>query len=227
MTINLVVLLYTWDSSAILEEPEISDTTDWNIQIDENGGISFICLQCGDNSLEKLYSCPSGIDDVKFLLPLSDGNEIRRISQGMISHDEVYNFIEFYERYQQYYKGVPVLNDGRLYYLLTPKGKRMTSGWFSWFFDIKDLDVSPNITKDQAMDIVSEYTGIPINEYWDCEDLTIREFNSKPHLIYIICFPHIGPITSPVLGITAPTDIAYIDAHSGEILYTNYIKTSD
>jgi hypothetical protein len=198
------------------------DTTDWIIHRDETGRITdFTCFQVGNDKEEKLYGCPSCLGDVKYLFPLSEGNEIRLIDvQKDAPNDCFPHFMGYGERYKQYYKDVPVSSDSRFYYLLTPEGKRMTYAWFH-FYDIKDLDVNPDITKQQAMEIFSNYTNQPIEDYWKCTDLYIDELD-KQRLVYDVTGPYAPWPEDGSIPIVAPTYFACIDAHTGEIIRTNY-----
>ena len=198
------------------------DTTDWIIHRDETGRITdFTCFQVGNDKEEKLYGCPSCLDDVKYLFPLSEDNEIRLIGiQKDSPIDRFPHFMGYGERYKQYYKDVPVSSDSRFYYLLTPEGKRMTYAWF-YFYDIKDLDVNPDITKQQAMEIFSNYTNQPIEDYWKCSDLYIEKFD-KQHLVYDVTGPYAPWPEDSSIPIVAPRYFAFIDAHTGEIIHTNY-----
>ena len=234
---------FTIYKSSLSHDPSAMDPSDWDVQTEENGEISFRCFQPGNEELEKLYSCPSCLEDVAFLLPLSEDNEIRRISQGILPFDDgVFHFMEFYEHYQQYYKGVPVLNDGKLIYLLTPKGKRMTNGWFRGFFDIKDLDVTPDITKEQAVRIFSNFTNLTVelsDEYYETVKLYVGVFDSEmegknvrsAHLYYLVVGPrgnYAGILVPPYVALYSGTPcVAMIDAHTGEILKTNYEKSQE
>lgn len=198
------------------------DTTNWIIHRDEAGRITdFTCFQTGYDKEEKLYGCPSCLDDVKYLFPLSEGNELRLVSIQKDSPSDIFpHFMQYGERYKQFYKDVPVTSDSRFYYILTPEGKRMTYAWF-YFYDIKDLDVNPDITKQQAMEIFSNYSNQPIEDYWECSDLYIAEFD-KQRLAYDVTGPYAPWPEDGSIPIVAPRYFASIDAHTGEIIRTNY-----
>ncbi len=230
---------YTWDtsrapfpSSAIITEvvPNSEsyvfdkDTTDWIISKDEEGKItSFTCFQPTIDHEEKLYGCPSSFDDIKYLFPLSEDNEYRLLDIGTDTYFPL-NVPMYYETYRQYYKGVPISGiNGRIDYFLTTEGKRMCHAYFN-YCDTKDIDVNPQITKQQALEILSNYTNMPIEDNWTCSDLEICKFYTTIqginiptlHLVYFL-EGHRRQSIIRNQEIEVPYT-ATIDAHTGEIL---------
>ena len=130
----------------------------------------------------------------------------------------------YYETYRQYYKGVAISGiNGRIGYFFTTEGKRMSHAYFN-YCDIKDIDVNPQITKQQALEILSNYTNMPIEDNWTCSELEIGKLYttiqgiSIPtlHLVYFL-EGHRRKSIIRNQEIEVPYT-ATIDAHTGEIL---------
>ena len=199
----------------------------WTITRDESNrvtGLTFFLL--GNDSFEKLYSCPSSLDEIMYLFPLSDGNEIRLIRQGELSVVEGYpDFQQFYEVYEHYYKGVLVANGmSRFYYFITPQGKRMSYALTESFIDIKGLNPIPDISEQKARQILASYLNVDRDDTWPC-NLYVKEYSSRKNgqvvrdqrLIYFVEGPY-APGDPDVCYFRAPRYYAEIDAHTSELI---------
>ena len=213
--------------NSFIEKYYTESINGWTITRDESNrvtGLTFFLL--GNDSFEKLYSCPSSLDEIMYLFPLSDGNEIRLIRQGELSAvDEYPDFQQFYEVYEHYYKGVLVANGmSRFYYFITPQGKWMSYAFTESFIDIKDLDPIPEITEQKAKQILANYLNVDRDDTWPCK-LYINEYSSRKNglvvrdqrLVYCIEGPY-APGDPNVMYFTAPRYHAQIDAHTGELI---------
>ena len=139
----------------------------------------------GQDDLEKLMSAPTSFEDIRYLFPLSEGNEIRLVGQGENSPigeasglGDLSHYPQYYENYTQYYKGVPIGNWCRINYFGTPQGKRMTYATWSPCIDVKNLDPTPNISEQKARQVMADYLEVDRNDSWPCE-MKIREYSTK------------------------------------------------
>lgn len=209
------------------EECHTDSINGWAITRDESERVTYvICFLAGQDPVEKLYNNPSSFDEIKYLFPLSEGNEIRLESEGKLQPFEgLPEFGQYYEQYSQYYKGIYVLNAGaRFFYFTTPEGKRLSYGWAAPFNDIKDLDTTPLLSEQNARQVLADYLKVDRDDSWDC-NLCIKEFSSrengkivrKQRLVYFVMGPY-APGDPNVYYYRTPQYMALIDAHTGELI---------
>ena len=136
---NKPIAVYDTSQLVYDEQQTITEENGLAIYRDESGRVTGIeAFMAGQDNLEKLMSAPTSFEDIKYLFPLSEGNEIRLVGQGENSPigeasglGEMWHYPQYYENYTQYYKGVPIGNWCRINYFGTPQGKRMTYATWS------------------------------------------------------------------------------------------------
>ena len=198
---------------------------------DESGRVTSIeSFQPGEDITEKLKSAPASFEDISHFFPLSEGNELRLSEEGELDPYEPQPYWpQSFQSFQQYYKNVPVSNgQARMFYYLTPEGKRMSNGWFGPFVDVNSLDPKPSITEQQACQVLADYLDTKIGNDWTCT-LTVREYSMKKEgkivrevrLIYTV----IGPVTATKPNTEycfVPRCYADVDAHTGQLLTISF-----
>ena len=224
--------LYSYNQLYYEETNTTSTENGLTITRDEAGRVVGIeSFMPGDDFVEKLMSAPTSFDEIKYLFPLSEGNEIRLIGSGKnppigenSDYRDLAHYEQSYENYNQYYKNVPVSSWFRINYFITPEGKRLSYAMGSPFIDVKNLDPKPSITEQQARQVLADYLDIDSDDSWTCS-LLIREYVTKKdgkiqrdiRLIYRIRGPY-APMDDNVYYITAPQYHAEVDAHTGQLL---------
>ena len=187
--------------------------------------VSMTFFHPGVDPVDKLYGCPASLDEVKHLVPLSEGNEIRLTGEGSLgAFDGQPELLQYRrEEYRQYYKGVPV-SSGYADFFVTPQGRRISQVVFGPFIDIKDFDTTPRISEQQARQKLADYLGVAKDDSWPC-GLCIKEFSTRENdkvvrhlrLVYQIMGP-VVPDGSEVVNVWAPRYEATVDAHTGELI---------
>jgi hypothetical protein len=223
-TTSIAIGIY---DNSFTEQHNTESINGWTITRDESDRVTqLIFFLAGYDPIEKLYSCPTSLDDIMNFFPLSDGNEIRLIHQDkptpVDGHPELQ---QSYEEYDHYYKGVLVVNGmSRLYYFITPQGKRMSYAITESFIDIKNLDPIPDISEQKARQILANYLNVDRDDTWPCK-LYVKEYSSRKNglvvrdqrLIYFVTGPY-APSDPNVWYYTAPRYHAEIDAHTSELI---------
>ena len=200
---------------------------------DESGRVTYVeAFSAGQDNLEKLMKAPSSFEDISFLFPMSEGNEIKLTRTGdnppigdYPGLGELADYPQYFEDYTQYYKGVPVVgNMKRINYFMTPEGKRMSVAIFGPVVDVNNLNTLPSISEQQARQVLADYLDVKADDSWPCE-LQIREFSTKKdgkiqrdvRLVYHIEGP-LAPMDPNVYYFMAPRYYATIDAHTGLLI---------
>ena len=224
------------DSSQLVydEHQTITEENGLTIFRDETGRVTQIqAFIAGQDDLEKLMSAPTSFEDIRYLFPLSEGNEIRLLRQGenppigeASGLGELSRYPQYYEDYTQYYKDVPTGRWCRINYFGTPQGKRISYVTVGPFIDIKDLDLNPKVTVQQARQVLADYLEVDRDDSWSCE-LRIREYSTRKdgkiqrdvRLIYFITGPY-APSNPDVMyyDIIAPHYQAEVDALTGQLV---------
>ena len=223
-TTSIAIGIY---DNSFTEQHHTESNNGWTITRDESDrvtGLTFFLL--GNDPFEKVYSSPTSLDEIMYLFPLSDGNEIRLIRQGELSPvDDYPELQQFYEVYEHYYKGVLVVNGmSRFYYFITPQGKRMSYALTESFIDIKGLNPIPDISEQKARQILANYLNVDRDDTWPC-NLYVKEYSSRKNgqvvrdqrLIYFVEGPY-APGDPDVDYFRAPRYYAEIDAHTSELI---------
>lgn len=232
---------FSWTKPQVTDFSPL-DVSSWDIQRDEAGRIErFTCFDPQKDPMDKLYRCPSSFEDIKFLFPLSEGNEIRFDEPYPLYVDAKFPSLMISKVFgQQYYKDIRVEGgQGCFSYYLTRDGLRMSSAFFEPFYDIKDLDVNPHITYEKAAEVFTNYTNLPLAR--PIEEMLRDTLGTQPHIgefvtlengkaarsvhLYYTIYGPLGHCNEPLIPGTAISEsrcIAMIDAHTGEILKTNY-----
>ena len=216
-----------FNSFSYVEEEYQTDTINgWAISRDESERVCYLSFfNAGQDPIDKLYSSPTSFDELKHLFPLSEGNEIRLTGEGETGVlADLSDLKQYYEDYTQYYKGVPVQALGRIYYYITPQGKRMSYAWTGPFIDIKNLDTNPNISEQEARQILAKYLKVKRDDSWSCSIYIIESPSRnngtivrKQRLVYHVWGPY-APSVPGVCYFRAPQYNAIIDAHTGELI---------
>ena len=95
------------DSSQLVynEQQTITEENGLTIFRDETGRVTQIqAFIVGQDDLEKLMSAPTSFEDIRYLFPLSEGNEIRLLRQGENPPIGEASGLEDLSRYPQYYE---------------------------------------------------------------------------------------------------------------------------
>ena len=229
---NKPIAVYDTSQLVYDEQQTITEENGLAIYRDETGRVTQIqAFIAGQDDLEKLMSAPTSFEDIRYLFPLSEGNEIRLVWQGenppieeVNGLGEMWHYPQYYEDYTQYYKGVPISNWCRINYFETPQGKRMTYATLSPFIDVKNLDPTPTITEQKARQVLADYLEVDRDDSWSCT-LEIREYSTKKdgkiqrdvRLIYFVTGPY-APIDPYVFSFMAPHYYADVDAHTGQLV---------
>ena len=214
------------------EQQTITEENGLTIYRDESGRVTGIqAFVTGQDNMEKLMSAPTSFEDIRYLFPLSEGNEIRLVGQGenppigeASGLGDLSDYPQYYEDYTQYYKGVPISNRCRINYFGTPQGKRMTYAMLGPFIDVKNLDPTPTITEQKARQVLADYLEVNRDDSWPCT-LGIREYSTKKdgkiqrdvRLIYFVTGPY-APMEPYILYCMAPQYYAEVDAHTGQLV---------
>lgn len=121
----------------------------------------------------------------------------------------------FFERYQQYYRGVKV-EDGHYSFRFKDNRMKVANGHY---IDVADINPVPSISKEEAIKYYASSLGLERGDITEgYVDLIIKEIPSgqsrlqdiNPSLVYRICLDsHKG--TDDFVG--------YVDAHTGKILH--------
>jgi hypothetical protein len=195
------------------EQYTTSEENGLSITRDESGRVRYIVVFRPDqDGVEKLLNAPTSFDDIRYLFPLSEGNEIKIEDEG-----------DTKEKYIQYYKGIPVMSGSIIKYFVTMQGRRISEADIH-FFDVKDLDPNPDLSKDDALQVFANYIKVPRQTDWTCY-LFVNEYSKRSdsqiirdhRLIYTVYgrLPNFG--YDKVYEVE-PLYEAEIDAHTGEIL---------
>jgi hypothetical protein len=223
-TTSIAIGIY---DNSFTEQHHTESINGWTITRDESDRVTqLIFFLAGYDPIEKLYSSPTSLDEIMNFFPLSDGNEIRLIHQDkptpVDGHPELQ---QSYEEYDHYYKGVLVVNGmSRLYYFITPQGKRMSYALTKSFIDIKNLNPIPDISEQKARQILANYLNVDRDDTWPC-NLYVKEYSSRKNgqvvrdqrLIYFVEGPY-APGDPDVEYFRAPRYYAEIDAHTSELI---------
>ena len=117
------------------------------------------------------------------------------------------------ERYQQYYKGVKVDNAHYTFHYIDGKMSNIHGN----YVPIHNLDVTPSISGQKAIELYASYNEILSHVQMEksSADILVKEVPLEQRdtvlLVYKVCL-----FTDNISNI----DIGYIDAHSGEVVYT-------
>ena len=120
-----------------------------------------------------------------------------------------------FERYQQYFKGVKV-EDGHYNFRLKNNKMKVVTGHY---VDVSNIDPIPTITESEAIKMYALYLGVNRDELVNSiSNLVIKE---TPE--YIISAKRVALVYKVALDLTnnRKEDFGYVDAHTGEILYTD------
>lgn len=229
---NKPIPVYNVSQLVYDEQQTKTEENGLTIYRDESGRVTAIeAFLAGQDDLEKLMSAPTSFEDIRYLFPLSEGNEIRLVGQGENSPigeasglGDLSHYPQYYENYTQYYKGVPIGNWCRINYFGTPQGKRMTYATWSPCIDVKNLDPTPNISEQKARQVMADYLEVDRDDSWPCT-LKISEFSTKKdgkiqrdvRLIYFVTGPY-APMDPDVFYFMAPRYYAEVDAHTGQLV---------
>lgn len=207
---NEVALIHNFDCE---EQYTTSEENGLSITRDESGRVRFIvAFRPDEDGVEKLLNAPTSFDDIRYLFPLSEGNEIKIADEG-----------ETKEKYIQYYKGIPVMSGSIIRYFVTMQGRRISEADIH-FFDVKDLDLNPDLSKDDALQVFANYLKVPRQTDWTCY-LYINEYSKRSgsqiirdhRLIYTV-YGRLPNYSDDKVYEVEPLYEAEIDAHTGEIL---------
>ena len=229
---NKPIAVYDTSQLVYDEQQTITEENGLTIYRDESGRVTQIqAFIAGQDDLEKLMSAPTSFEDIRYLFPLSEGNEIRQVGQGenptigeASGLGDLSDYPQYYEDYTQYYKGVPIGNRSRINYFGTPQGKRMTYATLGPFIDVKNLNPTPTISERKARQMLADYLEVDRDDSWPCE-LKIREYSTKKDgkiqrdvkLIYIVTGPY-APQDPNVFYYMAPHYYAEVDAHTSQLV---------
>lgn len=216
------------------EQQTITEENGLTVFRDETGRVTQIqAFIAGRDDLEKLMAAPTSFEDIRYLFPLSEGNEIRLLRQGenppigeTSGLGDLSHYPQYYEDYTQYYKGVPTGRWCRINYFGTPQGKRMSYVTVGPFIDIKGLDINPRQKEQQARQVLADYLEVERDDSWPCE-LKIREYSTRKdgkiqrdiRLVYFITGPY--ALSDPDVmyyDIILPRYQAEVDAHTGQLV---------
>ena len=229
-------LIPIYDASQLVynEQRTVTEENGLTIYRDESGRATGIeAFLAGQDDMEKLMGAPTSFEDIRYLFPLSEGNEIRMVGQGenppigeAAGLGDLSHYPQYYENYTQYYKGVPIgySNRCRINYFGTPQGKRMTYATLGPFIDVKNLNPTPTISERNARQMLADYLEVDRDDSWPCE-LKIKEYSTKKdgkiqrdvRLIYIVTGPY-APQDPDVFYYMAPHYYAEVDAHTSQLV---------
>lgn len=229
---NKLIPIYDASQLVYNEQGTITEENGLTIRRDESGRVVVVeAFLAGQDDMEKLMNAPTSFEDIRYLFPLSEGNEIRMVGQGeyppigeAAGLGDLSHYPQYYENYTQYYKGVPIGNISRINYFGTPQGKRMTYAMFGAFIDVRNLDPTPTISEQKARQLLADYLEVDRDDSWPCE-LKIKEYSTKKdgkiqrdiRLIYIVTGPY-SPQDPNVFYYMAPHYYAEVDAHFGQLV---------
>ena len=120
-----------------------------------------------------------------------------------------------FERYQQYYKGVKV-EDGHYNFRLKSNKMKVVTGHY---VDVSNIDPTPSISESDAIKMYVSYLGVKSEEVVNSiSNLIIKE---TPE--YINSARRVALVYKVALDLKndRKEDFGYVDAHSGEVLYTD------
>lgn len=219
-----------YDNFVVDEQYTTTQENGLTICRDESGRVTTIDVlqawQDDYNFLETLKKAPTSFEDISYLFPLSEGNEIRLTSTSENPALKEYpDYPQYFEYYSQYYKDVHVVGYAkRIHYFLMPEGKRMSYAIFGPVIDVRNLDTKPGITEKQARQVMADYLKVKRDDSWPCQ-LQIKEYSTRKdgkiqrdvRLIYSIEGP-LAPTDPNVYYYMAPQYHAAIDAHTGQLI---------
>ena len=201
----------------------------WNVCKDDEGRFRWATLYETTDPIDQLYAAPSSYEELNGkLFNLDDDHSLKLDSVAYYpATNEGYS--RRVEIYHEYYRGVPVLcGQYRFHFLYNPTEQHIhhCSGFFMSF---DNLDVTPAITGDQAIQIFSTYLKKPSDSSWPAT-LYAREyhvrvegepFRREQRLVYYVTGP--AAKVKVYMG-DWPDEIdtnksAEIDAHTGQIIY--------
>jgi hypothetical protein len=225
---NNLIPLYSSNDLSHNRKTNVETLGNWNVCIDDDGRYLWASLYDTGDPIEKLYAAPSSYEELSGkLFNLDDDHSLK------LDTVEYYTDYEGYSRradfYDEYYRGVPVLcGQYRFHFLYNPTEQHIhhCSGFFMSF---DNLDVTPAITGDQAIQIFSTYLKKPSDSSWTAT-LYAREyhvrvegetFRREQRLVYYVTGP--AAKVKVYMG-DWPNEIdtnksAEIDAHTGQIIY--------
>jgi hypothetical protein len=225
---NNLIPLYSSNDLSYNRKTHVESLGNWNVCKDDDGRYLWATLYDKGDPVEKLYAAPSSYEELDGkLFNLDDDHSLK------LDTVEYYTDYEGYSRrqdfYNEYYRGIPVLGGQYSFlYFYNPQEQHIhhCSGYFISF---DNLDVTPAITGNQAIQIFSAYLKKTIETSWTAT-LYAREyhvrvegetFRREQRLVYYITGPAIKATT--YMG-SWPCEIdtnesAEIDAHTGQIIY--------
>lgn len=222
------VPLYDSNDLTHNRKTHIETFDEWTTCVDDEGRHLWAGLS--ENAIPKdiITVAPSSYQnlDGKFF-NLNNGHSLELDTVVYYTDYEDYSRKE--EFYKEYYRGVPVLAGqySFLYYCNSEEQYLYhCSGYFQTF---DNLDVTPSITGEQAMQTFSAYLNTPIDTSWTA-DLYAREYHVKTEkdtfrieqrLVYYVTGPaRKAKVWGGIwLNEIDSNDSAEIDAHTGQIVY--------
>ena len=199
---------------------------DWSVCKDNEGHYWWAIFYDDKKPIEKMYACPTSIDGLNGILFRLDENHSLKL--GNVEHfTDWEGFSRREEFYHEYYRGVHVFNGKYLFHFIYNSQEQYIHHCNGLILTFDNLDVTPDITGEQALQIFSDYLKKPIENSWSAS-LYAREYHIKQEsgtfrreqrLVYYVKGPAARHEIDWGLYDMSANEIAEIDAHTGQIIY--------
>ena len=223
-----LIPLYSSNELSHNRKTHVETLGNWNVCIDDEGRYWWATFYDTGYPIEQLYAAASSYEELNGkIFNLDDDHSLKLDSVAYYAvTKEGYSHKQ--EFYHEYYRGVPVLGGQYSFLIFFNPTEQHIHHCSGYFIPFDNLDVTPDITGNQAIQIFSAYLKKPSESSWTAT-LYAREyhvrvegetFRREQRLIYYVT----GPATKVHIMGSWPPEIdtnlsAEIDAHTGQIIY--------
>ena len=201
----------------------------WKVCKDDEGRFRWATLYDTGDPIEKLYVAPSSYEELDGkLFNLGDDHSLKLDTVEYYT-DSGEGYSHRQDFYDEYYRGVPVLCGQYSFLFFFNSQEQHIHHCSGYFISFDNLDVTPAITGNQAMQIFSAYLKKPTESSWTAT-LYAREyhvrvegetFRREQRLVYYVTGPAAKVMMTSMCDMYEidSNESAEIDAHTGQIIY--------